>query len=293
MPGGTIHQCSFSQIVEQYGSMGDLFYVIDSGEIRSNLSNIPFKTDDAELIYVRSGELTVRHDMSSYSLTAGTLLVKARNATLQHVSLSEDCQFTILGFTAELAIGPGAPLKQLEALMVLAAKSPVLLLGQAGQLATGALLSLMKEKGRLAEKPLLHDETVRHIFSLLVLEIFVSIQQDTADLSVSLGRRELLTTQFMNLLRDHVREHRNVNYYAGVLNVTPKYLSQAVKDVTGKTSGEIIDEMVVAEAKALLDNPSIPVGHVADELNFSDQFFFSKFFKRQTGMSPVSYRAAV
>jgi AraC-like DNA-binding protein len=288
----SIHFCSFSQIVEQYGTKDGLFYVIDSAEIRSNLSDIPFKTDDAELIYVHRGEMTIRHDMNAYTLPAGALLIKARHATLQHLQLSDDCHFTIFGFTAQLATGMGAPLKQLETLMVLASKSPVALLEQAGSLAVAALLSLMKEKGRLKEKPLLYDESVRHAFSLLILEIVASVRQESAHPSVTLGRREHLTNRFLDLLRDHIREHRNVNYYAGILYVTPKYLSQSVKEVTGKTSGEIIDEMVVAEAKALLGNPSVTVGHVADELNFSDQFFFSKYFKRQTGMSPLSYRAA-
>jgi AraC-like DNA-binding protein len=293
MEKGFIHFCCFSQIVEQYSTKDDLFYVIDSAEILSDLSNVPFKTDDAELIYIRSGELTIRHDMNAYTLPAGALLIKARNATLQHLHLSDDCHFTIFGFTSQLASGPGAPLRQLEALMVLASKSPVFLLEQAGSLAVAALLSLMKGKGRLKEKPMLYDQSVRHAFSLLILEIVSSVRQEITNPSVTFGRREHLTNQFLNLLRDRIREHRNVNYYAGILYVTPKYLSHSVKEVTGRTSGEIIDEMVVAEAKLLLDNPSITVGHVADELNFSDQFFFSKYFKRQTGMSPLSYRATV
>jgi AraC-like DNA-binding protein len=290
---GPIHFCSFSRIVEQYGTKDGLFYVIDSAEIRSNLSDIPFKTDDAELIYVHRGQLTIRHDMNAYTLPAGALLIKARNATVQHLHLSDDCLFTIFGFTAQLVTGMGAPLRQLETLMVLASKSPVVLLEKAASPAVVALLSLMKEKGRSREKPMLYDQSVRHAFSLLILEIVASVRQEAASPSVAFGRRQHLTNQFLGLLRDHIREHRNVNYYAGILFVTPKYLSQAVKEVTGKTSGEIIDEMVIAEAKALLDNPSITVGHVADELNFSDQFFFSKYFKRQTGMSPLSYRAVV
>jgi AraC-like DNA-binding protein len=293
MAKSPIHFCSFSQIVEQYGTKDGLFYVIESAEIRSNLSNIPFKTDDAELIYVHRGELTIRHDMNAYTLPAGALLIKARNAIVQHLHLTDDCRFTIFGFTAQLATGMGAPLKQLEALMVLASRCPVVLLEKAGSLAVAALLSLMMEKSRLREKPMLYDLSVRHAFSLLILEIVASVRQEDANPSVAFGRREHLTNQFLDLLRDRIREHRHVNYYAGILYVTPKYLSQSVKEVTGKTSGEIIDEMVVAEAKALLGNPSITVGNVADELNFSDQFFFSKYFKRQTGMSPLSYRTVV
>jgi YesN/AraC family two-component response regulator len=48
--------------------------------------------------------------------------------------------------------------------------------------------------------------------------------------------------------------------------------------------------MVIAEAKILLDTSSLTVGNVATELNFSNQFFFSKFFKKHTGETPFQFR---
>ena len=84
----------------------------------------------------------------------------------------------------------------------------------------------------------------------------------------------------------------SVNFYANLLYVTPKHLSICVKEITGKPCGELIDERVVAEAKALLHNQELTVAHVAEELNFSDQFFFSKYFKKCTGMSPKHCRMA-
>jgi AraC family transcriptional regulator, transcriptional activator of pobA len=63
-----------------------------------------------------------------------------------------------------------------------------------------------------------------------------------------------------------------------------------VKEITGKTAGEIINDFVLLEAKMLLDNPSLSIAEIADELQFSDQSFFGKYFKRLTGMSPKEYR---
>ena len=76
------------------------------------------------------------------------------------------------------------------------------------------------------------------------------------------------------------------------MQVKTKQLSTCVKEFTGKNFGDLIGEMVVADAKALLHNPELTIGHVADELTFSDQFFFSKYFKKRTGMSPLHYRMA-
>ncbi len=83
---------------------------------------------------------------------------------------------------------------------------------------------------------------------------------------------------------------RSVQFYAGQMFVTPKYLTKITKDSTNKTVRQFIDEMVIAEAKIFLDTPSVSIANVADELNFSDQFFFSKFFKNHTGLSPSEYK---
>ena len=96
--------------------------------------------------------------------------------------------------------------------------------------------------------------------------------------------------QFVKLLSDSFREERSVIFYAEQLHVTPRYLSQTVKEVTGKSAGELIDEMVILEAKALLNDVSLTISQVADSLYFSDQFFFSKYFKRLTGLSPSEYK---
>lgn len=67
--------------------------------------------------------------------------------------------------------------------------------------------------------------------------------------------------------------------YADALFITPKHLTMTVKELTTKTGGKFIDEMVIAEAKILLDNLSYSVGRITDHWHFNDQFFFSKFLK--------------
>lgn len=68
-----------------------------------------------------------------------------------------------------------------------------------------------------------------------------------------------------------------------------KYLSQVIKSVTGRLAGEWISEYVILEAKALLKSNKYTVQQVCDMLNFANQSFFGKYFKRKTGMSPRAY----
>jgi AraC-like DNA-binding protein len=85
-------------------------------------------------------------------------------------------------------------------------------------------------------------------------------------------------------------QERKLDFYAGKLNVTTKYLSTTLKKHTGRSAGEWIDETIALEARVLLQNLSYTVAQVSNQLNFTDQSTFGKFFKSNTGFSPLEYR---
>ena len=80
-----------------------------------------------------------------------------------------------------------------------------------------------------------------------------------------------------------------MQFYAEKLCVTPKYLSMAVKEYSGRKPLDWISEYVIAEAKSLLYYSQIPAQEVAFRLNFPSQSAFGKFFKQKTGYSPRQY----
>ena len=94
----------------------------------------------------------------------------------------------------------------------------------------------------------------------------------------------------MSLLQQYNKRERNVSFYAKQLNITPKYLSSVVKEVSGKTAACWIDESVILEAKALLKYSGMSIQEIAYHLNFSTQSFFGKYFKQHTGTSPSRYK---
>ncbi|MBP7507671.1 MAG: AraC family transcriptional regulator [Prolixibacteraceae bacterium] len=104
------------------------------------------------------------------------------------------------------------------------------------------------------------------------------------------GRGPLLVKRFYRLVEENIHKNLSVNQYADLLAVTPNHLTQTLKLLTGKTSNDIIKEKQVLEIKRLLAHTNLNVTEIADQLNFSDQSYFSKFFKRETGLSPNAYR---
>lgn len=95
---------------------------------------------------------------------------------------------------------------------------------------------------------------------------------------------------FMDLIRTHYKEHRGAEFYADKLCLTPKYLTKVIKENSGKSANDWIDDYVVLEAKALLKSTNMTIQQISDELNFPSQSFFDKFFKRHVGVSPKEYK---
>lgn len=99
--------------------------------------------------------------------------------------------------------------------------------------------------------------------------------------------------KFKSLVISDYKVDREVLYYADKLNMTPKYLSLIVKQQSYRNAKKWIDEYVVSEIKLRLHSSNESLQEIAFDLNFADQSFLSKFFKRQTGVSPSDYRKKI
>lgn len=95
---------------------------------------------------------------------------------------------------------------------------------------------------------------------------------------------------FIALLEQNFRQERRVSWYAGELGLSPKYLSETIKQVSQRTPNEWIDNFVVTELRLLLNNTSKSIKQIAEEMNFANQSFLGKYFKENVGLSPTDYR---
>ena len=95
---------------------------------------------------------------------------------------------------------------------------------------------------------------------------------------------------FKKLSSHNYKKHHDILFYANNLNISTTYLSRIVKNITGHTVHFHISELLCTEAKRLLDTTDMGIKEIADELGFSDQSVFGKFFVKATGVSPLKYR---
>ena len=104
------------------------------------------------------------------------------------------------------------------------------------------------------------------------------------------GKGHIVVKKFFQLVEENYQHNFSVTQYADKLAITPNHLTQTVSQLTGKTSSQIIKAKQVLEIKRLLVHTNLSVTEIAGVLNFPDQSYFAKFFKRETGNSPLQYR---
>ena len=92
------------------------------------------------------------------------------------------------------------------------------------------------------------------------------------------------------MVETNFRRERRVGWYAEQLGITPKYLSETVKNVSRRTPNEWIDRYVTLEIRVLLKTSTKSIREIAEELHFPNQSFLGKFFREHVGVSPSSYR---
>lgn len=173
------------------------------------------------------------------------------------------------------------------------------------------LMRLTSDECALLERyfRLIHDSTLapeanvqvrRSIASSLISALFYQLilfyhnriaGEITAGADIRVGtRRNEYVSEFVRLVHMHYVSERNVAFYADKLYISPKYLSLLVKQATGRTAANWIDEFVIMEAKNLLRFSGKNIQQVAYALNFPTQSSFGKYFKHLTGLSPSEYQ---
>lgn len=102
--------------------------------------------------------------------------------------------------------------------------------------------------------------------------------------------QQTLLRKYIQLIENHYIDKRTVDEYASLLSVTANYLSQAVKQASGRNALSFITGRLATEAKSLTQYTDYEISEIAYGLNFSDPANFGRFFKKHTGSSPSEFR---
>ena len=132
-------------------------------------------------------------------------------------------------------------------------------------------------------------EVLRMLYTVFLLDV-QNAQQQAISQRQTPQRVEEIFIGFIRLLPQHFAEHHDIAFYASRLNISSVYLSRVVRQVSGRTVIDSINQMLLMEASFLLRTTSMSITQIANRLHFADSPSFSKFFSRMKGMNPKRYR---
>lgn len=139
----------------------------------------------------------------------------------------------------------------------------------------------------------LHEYAEDANFSRISLLYIFHLIEHQRDRSVSLKHdsyNHTLLRNFLSLIDSNYMTLRLPKDYAALLYITPNHLNSLCREVLGESAGEIIRKRVLLEAKRLLVVKSYGISEIAYELNFNDNSYFTKFFKKGVGVTPEEFR---
>lgn len=255
----------------------------------------PFRSDSYWVVLVTnkasSDSLSIQLNSQEYVLRENDLLIVPPHTIRQPSDTEHSCDLVCVAFRPDFLFEAGISQRHIDSFEYLS-RSPCTHLQLSSEDASRlmAVITMLQEKNFAEDDNPFAAEVVRHFFNVFQFELAGIYYKYSNQKKLVHDRKEELLWRFLALLPENVKTERSLQFYANRLYVTPKYLTQTVKKVSGKTAGKYIDDLVIVEAKNLLRDPSLTIAQVADHLYFSDQFFFSKFFKRYTGVTPSDYR---
>ena len=145
------------------------------------------------------------------------------------------------------------------------------------------------------DDPAFRRETILHLLRIYYWDFYVHFQKKTRKRNTPLlnSNKESIAMKFAMLVFENRETHREVAYYADQLCISPLYLTKIIQEVNGRSARDMIADYTIIGIKTLLRNADITIKDVVRHSGFSSQSSFSRFFRKQTGMSPSACRRTI
>lgn len=266
-------------------SVGDDFSIIDNPSF-AILPNHPYRSPLVAALFCTRGRAAGRVNTTIYNIDPGGFMVVLPGQITELMNQSEDFEATYVlmteSFTGSLGIGNTFNLGEVVA------RNPYTVLGEQARVALEGYLAMCRNLISVEHNP--HRV---EILRLLTRAFFLGLGYFIHPMEEAEGRgnrQAELTNEFVKLVENNYRDHRDLKFYADAMGLTPKHISTVVKASSGKSAVEWIEKYVILDAQTQLISTDRTIKEIAYDLNFPSQSFFGKYFCRVVGVSPAAYR---
>lgn len=264
-------------------------FVSDNSKSFSLADNNPVYVNAFSYALILNGSARLSIDESRHDISKGTLCVLSPLHLTHFSSISNDFKCMFLCVHKSFVDKTGAfNLKQRIAAGMNLHRNPLLQISENDSL-------ILQEGIKSIRRQILREE--HHYRLELIQNALVRFYLELDNILEKRGNEHPVAPrdadrlrQFITLLMNHFTEKHQVGFYAEAMHITPQYLTAIVKKQTGKTVNAFIYELIYSEARNMLSATDLSIQEIALKLNFADQACFSKFFKRNSGLSPQMFR---
>ena len=242
------------------------------------------------LLLVRKGEVQLKMGGDIILLQTGELLIVPDDRFCTIKRLGRRSHIGVLSFTRAFAFGNAIRNPQpVFFISHMAGKLSRMQLRPKDMSWLFLLFILLHVKMNKAEIRGTDGEVLQLGFDILLWELRRLYRYYSPDIAVTYTIKHALVLHFLDMLNTHYKNQHQIQFYANALHLTADYLSKTIKQVTGKTAKQFVNDAIVREAKVLLQE-HLSIQDISRMLGFNSVQDFSNFFKTHTSLSPTAYR---
>ena len=247
-----------------------------------------FTSDYHVHILVRGGEMRFSDGKTEFLSQKDDLVIWQMSNAIQGVTYSDD-------FEADFLMASGDFLARFNPEMVWASKgfifiriNPSFHLHEESLRLMNDDFSLFRQRLDMPESPF-KEEVVGRVMQIFLYDLWTVYSSEMSQMETNDNAARIFL-RFLGLAQQDCRQQRDVAYYADKLCITPKYLSQVSRSVSGLPASEWITYYATFELVSLLNDQSKTLTEVADMMRFESASHFSRYVKKLLGKSPSEYR---
>ena len=280
--------------LEQAREWGNAQYLTEGLVLTDQIAHASISREPQRLNFIlmalcRKGKATYSIDTREQTVLPGDLFFISERHIIDNFEASDDFDCLCIMLSTQFYHGFVQNVKNVSSLLLFSMNNPVVSLTKQEIQTYENFFMVIREK--IADE---NHHYRKELVQALLLAMFYDmsgviyrIEQSSAKKQ---SRSDIIFARFIALLQENFRKERRVGWYASQLEITAKYLSEVVKNVSKRTPNEWIDSYVVLEIRVLLKNSPKSIKEITEELNFPNQSFLGKYFKEHVGVSPSEYR---
>lgn len=251
----------------------------------------PCRIDAIIMAVCVRGEVSFSAHMNDCTLKANQFFISSASVFQFH-SLT-DSEFYMLAFNSEFLSNMNVDMRSIAHIVSQLRKNArIATLNDKSMDGVSRFFDTLLAEHSLKDSSEYMELSLRHLFCAMIYRICDAVLGDAMELPM-VGVKERSSEYFerlMSLLSEYYREQRNVEFYAEKMHISSKHLSRVIRNYTGKSVHQWIDEFVALEIKNLLKYSNMSIQQISYSLNFPNPSFMGQYFKRITGMTPGEYK---